>query len=96
MKPKINLNPKSNLQWKTQQLRTQNQTFNKNPSTQIQIKVIVTTAMESLLLLCSWRACCCHERGEEQVLESYGKGKDQKKKKKKKRKDCGRGSRENM
>ena len=81
MKPKINLNPKSNLQWKTQQLRTQNQTFNKNPSTQIQIKVIVTTAMESLLLLCSWKACCCHERGEEQVPESYGKGKDQKKKK---------------
>ena len=31
MKPKINLNPKSNLQWKTQQLRTQNQTFNKKP-----------------------------------------------------------------
>ena len=37
MKPKINLNPKSNLQWKTQQLRTQNQTFNKNPSTQTQV-----------------------------------------------------------
>ena len=31
IKPKINLNPKSNLQWKTQQLRTQNQTFNKKP-----------------------------------------------------------------
>ena len=30
-KPKINPNPKSNLQWKTQQLRTQNQTFNKKP-----------------------------------------------------------------
>ena len=28
---KINPNPKSNLQWKTQQLRTQNQTFNKKP-----------------------------------------------------------------
>ena len=30
-------NPKSNLQRKTQQLRTQNQTFNKNPSTQTQV-----------------------------------------------------------
>ena len=78
-------------------IQTQNQTFNgklnnlepkikistKNPSTQTQIEAaVVTTAMESLLLLCSWKACCCHERGEEQVPESYGKGKDQKKKKK--------------
>ena len=30
-------NQKSNLQRKTQQLRTQNQTFNKNPSTQTQV-----------------------------------------------------------
>ena len=31
IKQKINPNPKSNLQWKTQKLRTQNQTFNKKP-----------------------------------------------------------------
>ena len=29
--------PKINLQWKTQQLRTKNQTFNKKPSTQTQV-----------------------------------------------------------
>ena len=86
VKKKFNPNPKLNLQRKTQQLRTQNQTFNKNTH---QPKPKLKPRLSPL----PWRACYCHERGEKRVLENYGKGKD---KKIMKRKDCGRGSREKM
>ena len=85
IKPKINLNPKQTFNGKLNNLEPKIKLSTKNPSTQTQIEAaVVTTTMESLLLLCSWRACYCHERGEKQVLESHSKGKDKKKNKKKK------------
>ena len=77
-------NPKSNLQWKTRQLRTQNQTFNKNTH-QPKLKIKPRPKLKPRSSPLPWSACYYHERGEKQVLESYSKGKDQKKKNEDKR-----------
>ena len=67
-------NPKSNFQQKTHQ-----------PKPKFKSKLPSPLPWRACCFLCSWRACCCHQRREKQVLESYDKEKDQKIKSEEKR-----------